>query len=290
LLTGEGFSGDYLESSFYHSLYASQRRVDRYAANATNAGTNLTQGKDVDVKIAGGFGPILFEPSQLSWLRKPTQEGVLIAANQFVRAMVADELNTAIMSLVAALENVAAVTTDVSGSAGMSQGLINDSLAKFGDASQRIQALVMTGAAYHKLVGAAITNSNSLFEIGGVAVREGTAFGQGRPIVVTDAPALSEAGTPDKMKVLGLVAGAAMVRDGGDSITNIQNENGSDRIKTSFQTDYTFGLGLKGYAWDTVNGGKSPLDAELATGSNWDATGVDIKASAGVIAVADAAL
>ncbi|NNA37726.1 hypothetical protein HBO97_24845, partial [Pseudomonas lundensis] len=51
----------------------------------------------------------------------------------------------------------------------------------------------------------------------------------------------------------------------------------------------TFGLGLKGFTWDTANGGKSPTSAELATGTNWDLVANSIKGSAGVITIGDAA-
>jgi hypothetical protein len=56
------------------------------------------------------------------------------------------------------------------------------------------------------------------------------------------------------------------------------------------QVDYSFGLGLKGYSWDQTNGGKSPTDAELATGTNWDKVVTSDKHTAGVLAVGDAAL
>ena len=87
--------------------------------------------------------------------------------------------------------------------------------------------------------------------------------------------------------MLGLVSGAATVFDGGDDISNIDTSNGQTRIETTMQVDYSFCLGLKGYAWDEANGGKSPTDAELATGSNWDKVATDIKNTAGVIAIGD---
>lgn len=286
-LQAAGFDGDYFQESFYQALHASQRRVDRNAVNGAQGATDLTQAQMVDVKVAGGFGPILFEPSQLSWLRKPTQEGITIAASQFAEALMADQLNTAIVSAVAAIENNAGVTNDVSGGASITQAAINNGLAKFGDRSQAISALIMTGAVYHRLVGDAIANSNSLFEIGGVAVREGVAFGQGRPIIVTDAPALLEAGVPNKQKVLGLVTGGVVIKDGNDIITNIETTNGKERIETTMQADYTFGTGVKGYAWDTTNGGSSPSDVALGTGSNWDKVVTNNKDTAGIIIVGD---
>ena len=63
-LTTEGFDGDFLQESFFASIHSAQRRVDRYAAQAAAAATDLTQQKHSSVKIAGGFGPIRYEPSQ----------------------------------------------------------------------------------------------------------------------------------------------------------------------------------------------------------------------------------
>lgn len=283
MLTSDGFDGSFMEESFYNAIHSSQRRVDRFAAQASVSATDLTQAQYNSVKVAGGFGPVRFEPSQLTWLRKPTQEGVTIAANQFAEAMLADQLNTAITALVAAIGNNAAVVNDVSASAKVTQSAINDGLAKFGDASQAISALIMTGAQYHTLVGEAIANSNSLFEIGGIAVREGVAFGQGRPIIVTDSASLRT--TDPFQNVLGLVSGAAMVKDGSDMVTNIETTNGQTRIETTFQADYSFGLAVKGYSWDETNGGASPSDAALGTGTNWDKVATSDKHTAGVMII-----
>lgn len=283
-LQASNFDGDYMQESFYRSLQGASRRVDRYAANGVVAPTDLIQAQSNEVKVAGGFGPVLYEPSQMSWLQKPTQEGVTLAASGFVEALLVDQLNTLIAALVAASANNAGVTTDVSVGSQITQQVINAGLAKFGDRSQVIGALIMTGLQYHTLVGQAIDNSNNLFEIGGTAVRTGTAFGQGRAIIITDAPALVDTG---KQKVLGLVPAAGVVKDGGDIVTNIDTTNGKDRIETTFQSDYTFGVKLKGYSWDQTNGGKSPSDAALATGSNWDKIVTSDKDTAGIIIIGD---
>jgi hypothetical protein len=285
-LTTDGFSGDFLQESFFAAIHSAQRRVDRYAANGTPSVTDLSQLKMSSVKIAGGFGPIRFEPAQLTWLNKPTAEGIEVASRNFAEAMLRDQLNTAIASLVAAIENQSAAKNDVSGSGGINYGVLNGAHAKFGDRSGEIVANVMTGEVYHKLIGQNITNTAKLFLAQGVTIVDIL----GKSVIVTDAPALYLAGTPNKQKVLGLSAGAATVFDGGDVISNIQTNNGKDRIETTMQVDYTFSLGLKGYTWDETNGGKSPTDAELATGSNWDKVATDIKQTAGVIAIGDAAL
>lgn len=284
-LTTEGFDGDFLQESFFAAVHSAQRRVNRYAAQAAATATDLTQLKMSAVKVAGGFGPIRFEPSQLTWLNKPTAEGIEVASRNFAEALLADQLNTAIAALAAAIGNQAAATNDVSATAGIDYSAINGAHAKFGDSSGQIVANVLTGAVFHRLIGQNLANAKNLFEARNVQVVDIL----GRAMVVTDAPALYVAGTPNKQKVLGLVEGAATVFDGSDIISNIQTSNGQTRIETTMQVDYTFGLALRGYTWDEANGGKSPTDAALATGSNWDKVATSIKQTAGVIAIGDEA-
>ena len=284
-LTTEGFDGDFLQESFFAAIHSAQRRVDRYAANGNATATDLTQLKHSSVKVAGGFGPIRFEPSQLTWLNKPTAEGIEVASRNFAEALMADQLNTAIAALVAAIGNNAAVTNDVSATAGISYVAINEAHGKFGDHSGNLVAQIMNGVTYHKLIGANLANTQQLFQSQNVRVVDIL----GKAVVVTDAPALSAAGAPSKLKVLSLTEGAATVSDGGDLISNIETSNGKERIETTMQVDYTFGLGLKGYTWDEVNGGKSPSDADLATGANWDMSATSVKHTAGVLTIGDAA-
>lgn len=284
MLTTEGFDGDFLQESFFAAIHSAQRRVDRYAAQASASATDLTQLNHSSVKVAGGFGPIRFEPSQLTWLNKPTAEGIEVASRNFAEALLKDQLNTGIAAAVAAIENVAALTNDVSGSTNITYAALNGAHAKFGDRSADIVANVMRGQTYHELIDQNIANANRLFQASGVLVVDIL----GKAVIVTDAPALYLAGTPNKAKVLGLVSGGVMVHDAGDVISNIETSNGQTRIETTMQVDYTFGLGLKGFTWDETNGGKSPTDAEIATGSNWDKIATDDKHTAGVIAVGNA--
>lgn len=284
-LTTEGFTGDFYQESFFAAIHSAQRRVDRYAAQSSATATDLSQLNSNAVKVAGGFGPIRFEPGQLTWLQKPTAEGIEVASRNFAEALLADQLNTAVAALVAAIANQGSATTvDVSATGPLTYATMNAAHAKFGDASANIVADVMNGATYHKLISQNLTNGGQLFVAGNVRVVDIL----GRPVIVTDAPSLYAAGTPNKSRVLGLSEGAAIVFDGGDIISNIETSNGQTRIETTMQVDYSFGLKLKGYSWDATNGGKSPTDAELATGTNWDKVATSIKHTAGVIAIGDA--
>ena len=284
VLSPDGFTGDFLQETFFQNLAAAQRRVDRYAANGAAPITDLTELKNSSVKVAGGFGPIRYEPSQMTWLERPTVQGIEVASRAFAEILLKDQLNTAIAALVAAITAQAAAVNDVSATAGISQSGLNNAHAKFGDASQNLVTQIMQGTTYHKLVDQAINNATQLFVAGNVRVIDIL----GKVSVVTDAPALMVSGTPNKEIILSLAQGAALVHDSRDIISNVQTTNGKERIETTLQTDYTFALGLKGYTWDTAAGGKSPTDAELATGTNWDKTAASIKHTAGVALIGDA--
>ena len=287
VLSPDGFTGDFLQESFFQTLAAAQRRVDRYAANGAAPITDLAELKNSSVKVAGGFGPVRYEPSQMTWLERPTAQGVEVASRAFAEILLKDQLNTAIAALVAAITAQSAAVNDVSATMGISQAALNNTHAKFGDASQNLVTQVMQGTTYHKLIGQALTNSEQLFHAGNVRVIDIL----GKVSVVTDAPALMQAGVdpaPNKEIILSLVQGAALVHDGRDLISNVQTSNGKERIETTLQVDYTFGVGLKGYTWDQTSGGKSPTDAELATGTNWDKTATSIKHTAGVALIGDA--
>lgn len=284
VLSTAQWRGDFSRESFFNQIASARRRVDRYAAIATQAATALTQGELVGVKVGGGFGPVLFEPSQMTWLQEDPATAIRAISEGFSDALLQDQLNTAVSSAVAAVSGQVALVNDVSASGGMTLNVLNGSHAKFGDMSQMLVADVMTGAAWHKLVDKALTNTSQLFASGNVLVVDVL----GKRYVVSDIPALYEAGTPNKSKVLSVVANGIVVDNTSDIIANMDTTNGKTRIETTWQADYSFGLKLKGYSWDITNGGKSPTDAELATASNWDKAVTENKHTLGTLAIADA--
>ena len=284
VLSANAFRGDFSKESFFNQIASAKRRVDRYAAIAVQALTVLVQRVLVGVKVAGGFGPILFEPSQLTWMQEDPGTAITVISQGFADALLADQLNTAVSAAVAAVENQAALVNDVSGSAAISQLALNNSHRKFGDQSQMLLADIMTGDVYHRLVGEAISNSNQLFLSNNVLVVDIL----GKIAVISDIPALFEAGVPNKDKVLSVTSGGIIVDNSTDIITNMETTNGNTRIETTWQADYTFGVKLKGYAWDTAAGGASPTDAELATGTNWDKAVAEDKHTLGTLAIGSA--
>ncbi len=286
VLNTNAWRGNYTKEAFFQSLAGAQRRVDRNAAIASQAATQLSQGEFVGVKVAGGFGPITFEPAQMTYLMESPVDAISAISEGFSDALLADQLNTAVGCAVAAVENIAALVNDVSASAGLSQQALNAGHFKFGDMQGMLVADVMHSSGNESLIDKALANGEQLFVSSNVTVVSIL----GKIMVVSDIPALYVAGTPNKTKVLSVTAGGIVVSNSSDIITNMETNNGNTRIKTTWQADYTFGLQLKGYAWDVANGGASPLDAELFTGTNWDIAVTSNKHTLGTLTVADADL
>ncbi|HHZ71203.1 MAG TPA: hypothetical protein EYN67_08030 [Flavobacteriales bacterium] len=286
VLNTTAWRGNYTKEAFFQSIAGAQRRVDRNAAIAVQAPTELSQGEFVGVKVAGGFGPIIFEPGQLTYLQENPESAIMAISEGFSDALLADQLNTAVGAAVAAVENVAALVNDVSASAGLSQQALNAGHYKFGDMSGMIIADIMHSSGSESLIDKALANGERLFVSSNVTVVSIL----GKIMVVSDIPALFVAGAPNKTKVLSVTAGGVIVSNSSDIIANMDTTNGNTRIETTWQADYTFGLQLKGYAWDVANGGASPLDAELFTGTNWDIAVTSNKHTLGTLTVADADL
>jgi len=286
VLNAQAWRGNYSKESFFQTLAGAQRRVDRNAAIGAQASTELAQGELVGVKVAGGFGPVLFEPSQMSWLLESPESAIMAISEGFADALLADQLNTTVGAAVAAVENIAALVNDVSASAGLSQQALNGGHFKFGDMQGMIIADIMHSSGNESLIDKALANGEQLFVSSNVTVVSIL----GKIMVVSDIPALYVAGTPNKTKVLSVVAGGVIVENATDVITNMETTNGNTRIETTWQADYSFSIKMKGYSWDVANGGASPLDAELFTGTNWDKAVTDNKHTLGTLTIADADL
>jgi hypothetical protein len=275
-------TGDFALRSQFSEISGLIRRRDVYASGAVNA-VALAMLQEASVKVAAGTVPVAFNPSQFTWIQESPEVAGVVIGEQVAKGQFGDMLNTAIKALRAGIVNVGAtVNYTVAASGTLTLNALNQGAAKFGDAAEMIRAWVMHSKPLHDLYDAALSNSAQLFTFGTVQVRE-DAFG--RVFVVTDSPSLYGAvSSPDVTDYysLGLVENAAVIEDNGDFFSNLDTTNGDENITRTWQGEWTYNLGLKGYTWDTSVGGKSPTDAEIGTGSNWDKTATSLKNTAGV--------
>jgi hypothetical protein len=130
------------------------------------------------------------------------------------------------------------------------------------------------------IFGAAITNSALLFNFGTVNVKTDPF---GRPMVISDSPGLFIDASTDLYIGLGLTPGAVRIDQQADFTDNLSTLNGDENIVRTYQAEWSYELGIKGFSWDKSNGGHAPNDAALAVSSNWDRIATDIKDLAGVM-------
>ncbi len=279
VLRGAANQGDYSDEASYAFLSGLVRRRNAYGSGAVSE-KELSMLLNTSVKIAAGTPPVRIDPNQWKWIQRSPAEAGVVIGKQLGEQTFADMLNTAIKAFVAATLNVGA-TVVYDGTAGnLSLGVMNTTASLFGDRSQAIAAWLMHSKSWHDMVGAAITNSNNLFVFGNIRV---TTDGLGRPLIVTDAPDLTYTSSGTKYRTLGLVSGAAIVEQNADYTENVETNNGDENIIRTFQAEWSYNLGLKGYAWDKSNGGASPSNAALGTGTNWDKFATSVKDLAGVM-------
>lgn len=280
-LSNGAMSGDYSESAFFQKISGLVKRRNAYGTGAQSS-KKLIHILDNMVKVAAGSVPVELDPGQFNWIQMNPEVAAAAMAQQLAVDTMADMLNTSLLVGRVALSNVSAVVFDATGETDKKLNLqaMNSASFKFGDRSSDIIAWVMHSTPLSNLFSGNIANANSLFNYGTINVLSDPF---GRVYICTDAPGLVEAGTPNVFYTLGLTSAAIEVQQNNDFTDNFETKNGDENIKRTYQSEWSYNLGIKGFAWDKTNGGKSPNDAALATASNWDKFVTDNKDLAGVV-------
>lgn len=280
VLQGGSHQGDFSDQAMWAKISGLVRRRDAYGSGAV-AEKTLEHLTDTSVKVAAGTPPVRIDPGMMKWIQRSPEEAGVIIGRQMAQDSVADMLSVAIMCYTAAVGQVADVVYDHSATGAMSLIALNKGAAKFGDRSNSLVAWVMHSKSAFDIYGEALTNSNKLFVFGNVRVIED---GFGRPLVVTDsANLINTTPTPDQYYALGLTPGAILVSQNGDFTDNTETKNGDQNIIRTYQAEWSYNVGVQGFAWDKTNGGKSPADAALGTATNWDRYATSHKDLAGVL-------
>ncbi len=275
-------TGDYTDQAMYSRIVGLVRRRDAYG-DGDVAAKALAMLQDTSVKVAAGTPPVEIDPHWWQWIQRSPEEAGVVLGNQLAEDMLADMVGVAVKIYSAVIGNIAALTHDGTAANNTLANLIT-AAGKFGDRSSEILCWVTHSKPIFDIYGTNLSNSANLFTYGTVKV---IADPLGRPFVVTDQPDLKvtdgvSAGV-DLYRTLGLVSQAVLVQQNNDYISNEETSNGKENIKRTFQAQWSFNVGLKGFAWDKTAGGKSPTNAALATASNWDQFATETKDLAGVI-------
>lgn len=277
--------GDYDDVVSYAKISGLVRRRNSYGSGAV-AHKQLTHLIDTMVKIAAGTPPIDIDPGMFKWIQRNPEEAGVVIGRQLAGDTLADMLNAGLGACRVALVTEGTNVFDNTGAATktFSVDLFNKGQAKFGDQYQQIVAWVMHSAPIFSVYAQALTNTAQLFNYGTVNVRRDPF---GRLLVVSDSANLvtTVAGPATNYHSLGLTPGGIVVQQNSDFTANEETTNGDENIKRTYQAEWSYNAGIKGFKWDKTNGGHSPNDAAILTGTNWDKYATSAKDLAGVVVI-----
>ncbi len=289
--------GDYNEKAFFGKVSGGLvRRRNAYGSGAiaTAAMAHLT---DVSVKVASGTPQVLIPPGQFKWIQQSPEVAGAAMGKQLAQDSLADMLNVGLGACYSALAQVTAIVTDIAVATATtvaaanepSWDALNTAASKFGDRYSEIRGWVMHSAPMHKLFSKNLANAQGLFTYGSVNVVRDPF---GKFLVMTDSSNLFVLDTvpaPDvnKYRILGLTPGAVDIEQNNDYTENWDTENGDENIQRSYQAEWSYNLGIKGFKWDKTNGSHSPTNAALFTSTNWDRYATSEKDLAGVLLLAN---
>ena len=284
ILQGAAHQGDFSDVAFFAKVAGGLVRRRNAYGNGAVAEKVMKHLVDTSVKVAAGTPPIRLDPGQFRWIQQNPEVAGAAMGQQLAVDTMADMLNTGLGATYAALTQVAAVKYDATGNTAPDDGPtwnnLNNGQAKFGDQSSQIAAWIMHSTPMHKLYGNNLNNSERLFTYGTVNVIRDPF---GKLLVMTDSPNLFAAGTPNVYHILGLVPGAVMIGQNNDFDAMEEGKTGDENLIRVYQAEWSYNVGVRGFAWDKGNGGKSPTDAALFTSTNWDRYSTSEKDLAGVI-------
>jgi hypothetical protein len=288
-LVQQKLKGQYNKESFFKTISNMITRRDTTSVSAVSD-LAMTQGELIGVKINRKIGPIAQTFDAWRKIGEDQREMSFILGQTIGQSQAEDYVNTAILAVEAALAGQAALVYDASAltpTSTLTHGHLVKGLAKMGDASNKIVCWVMHSAPWFQLVGQTLTDK--IGNVGDTTIFQGTTGSLNRPVLVTDAPALSDTnGSTVTYNVLGLTEDAVVATESESRELVSEPVTGLENLVFRVQGEYAFNLNCKGYKWDTANGGANPTDTAVATSTNWDKAVTSDKDLAGVrIVVSD---
>lgn len=281
VLASRPFAGDFSDTAFFAKVSGLVRRRDPYATGAI-ARKNLEHIVDTMVKIGAGTAELDISQAQFRWIQQNPAIAAATFAQQLAKDTMQDMLRLSLGATRAALSTQTEVIEDATAGK-VSHRAMNAAVSNFGDYGNEIVVWVMHSTPLYDLYDAGLANGEALFSYGTINIASDPF---GRIFVISDNPSLRTPGAgtdPATFHTMGLVPGAATINMNDDYDANTDTRNGDENIVRTFQAEWSYNLGIKGFAWDKTNGGKAPQDAAILTGTNWDRYSTSHKDLPGVL-------
>ncbi len=277
--------GDYEKSSFFTTIANLVTRRD-VSSMASAGDLDLVQAEIVSVKLNRMIGPVVKTLDALKKIGSNQQEMSFVLGQQWAKAVLVDQVNSAIRALVAGLSAQSTNVYDYSGTGTINHTALAHGKGKLGDAASRIVLWVMHSKVGTDLEVAAL--SDKITNVADGLINFGRVGALGLPVLITDSAPLVVSGTPDQYVTLGLVPDAAVVVESEERTIALEGPiTGLANLYYRMQGETAYNLGIKGFTWDTGNGGVNPVDAAVATAGNWDKIATSWKDLAGCYIYSD---
>lgn len=277
VLRAAAHDGDYSDTSIWAKISGLVRRRNAYGSGAVTEKV-VAQLLETGVKVAAGIAPVRIDPGMMRWIQRSPEEAGAVVGQQMAKDTLGDMLSAALLAARVALiqEGTNYYDATAVGAGTATLAILNTGRSKLGDRADDIACWVLHSKQLFDIYGAALANSNLLFNFGNVKV---ASDGFGNPLVMTDSASL----LATKYHAIGVVPAGLMVDQNSDFEDNVQTLNGDENIKRTYQAEWSYNLALKGFAWDKTNGGHSPNDTAIGTGTNWDKYATSAKDLCGVV-------
>lgn len=280
-LVTQAMIGDFEQESFIKRLAGTAQRRD-VTSVAPVSDSKLEMGEFTSVKLNRRHGPIAQTADAFKKINRDPQEMSFIVGQAAAADESAEQLNTAIGAVNAALTGIAGVNVDVD--VPLTHIHMAQARGRFGDAFSRLRLWVMHSAVFHSLVGTQL--GVNLDSVAGSLIYGGGIGTLGLPTLITDSPSLvitngGGAGV-DEYITLGLVDDAVALTESEDRELIFERLSGFENIMYRYQAEFAYSLRISGMAWDQAGGGANPTAAAVASSANWLNVTADVKNLPGV--------
>jgi hypothetical protein len=281
--------GDYAKETFFKNIPGIVSRRDTTSVS-TATDLLLTMDELISVKLNRKIGPVTqtYDAFAKVAMDMTPQAFSVMLGNMIGKGMQVEMLNSGLRSARAALNNQSAVKYTEAGNGTMKTSTLVNGLSKFGDAANQISAWVMHSKVFFDLMNFQIGTSANGDIVSGAVVQAANPLSLNRPVIVTDSDALKVAGGSGSGAytdyfTLGLTAQGIALENSETERVVLDEVTGLENLVIRLQGEYAYNAGVKGFKWDTQNGGANPNDTALGTGTNWDKAVTSDKSLAGVI-------
>lgn len=287
-------SGDFSTETFWKRTEGLIRERDPYKKDGSIPSKELTMGTKTSVRYASGTPELRMDATWMNWIQRSPVEAAIVFGRQLAEQRLRDQLYTALGVFINTMKLQPAMVYNHADAVGAENGgkaclqAMLRGAAKFGDQADNVNCWVMSSKSQTDVYEQTLANDSRLFSFANVVINTDA---QGRPIISTDAAPLYEKGaaepdvTDDRYNLCGLTSSAVVLEPNNDWNAVTNTVTGNENIKTTYQAEWSEQMGLKGFTWDTANGGKNPSRTKLMTGTNWDKVVEDNKELAGCLVI-----